>query len=234
MAKRGKKYKTAAAQVEEGKLYEPQQGVALAQATSYSKFDGTIEVHMRLGVDPKQADQQVRDSVLLPHGLGRKVRVVAFVEGESARKAQDAGADFVADEALMAKIRDGWLDFDAAVATPEMMGKVGRLGKVLGPRGLMPNPKAGTVVPGDDLARVIRELKAGRVEFRIDKTGNLHVPIGKASFEPQKLYENFTALMDAVRRARPSSAKGVFLRTVTVTSTMGPGVRVDPNAALEV
>ncbi|MGH2605660.1 MAG: 50S ribosomal protein L1 [Anaerolineales bacterium] len=233
MAKRGKKYKTAAAKIEEGKLYEPQQGVALAQATSYSQFDGTIEVHMRLGVDPKQADQQVRDSVLLPHGLGRKVRVVAFVEGEMARKAQEAGADFVADDALIAKIRDGWLDFDAAVATPEMMGKVGRLGKVLGPRGLMPNPKAGTVVPGDDLPRVIGELKAGRVEFRIDKTGNLHVPIGKASFEPQKLYENFTALMDAVRRARPASAKGVFLRTVTVTSTMGPGVRVDANTALE-
>jgi len=233
MAKRGKKYKAAAAKVEEGKLYEPEQGVALAQATSYSQFDGTIEVHMRVGVDPKQADQQVRDSVLLPHGLGRKVRVVAFVEGEMARKAQEAGADFVADEALMAKIRDGWLEFDAAVATPEMMGKVGRLGKVLGPRGLMPNPKAGTVVPGDDLPRVIGELKAGRVEFRIDKTGNLHVPIGKASFEPQKLYENFTALMDAVRRARPASAKGVFLRTVTVTSTMGPGVRVDPNTVLE-
>lgn len=233
MAKRGKKYKGAAAKIEEGKLYEPQPGVALAQATSYSQFDGTIEVHMRLGVDPKQADQQVRDSVLLPHGLGRKVRVVAFVEGEMARKAQEAGADFVADEALMAKIRDGWLEFDAAVATPEMMGKVGRLGKVLGPRGLMPNPKAGTVVPGDDLPRVIGELKAGRVEFRIDKTGNLHVPIGKASFEPQKLYENFTALMDAVRRARPASAKGVFLRTVTVTSTMGPGVRVDPNTVLE-
>lgn len=233
MAKRGKKYKAAAAKVEEGKLYEPQQGVALAQATSYSQFDGTVEVHMRLGIDPKQADQQVRDTVLLPHGLGRKVRVVAFVEGEMARKAQEAGADFVADEALMTKIRDGWLDFDAAVATPEMMGKVGRLGKVLGPRGLMPNPKAGTVVAGDDLPRVIRELKAGRVEFRIDKTGNLHVPIGKASFEPQKLYENFTALMDAVRRARPASAKGVFLRTVTVTSTMGPGVRVDPNTDLE-
>jgi large subunit ribosomal protein L1 len=233
MAKRGKKYKAAAAKVEEGKLYEPEQGVALAQATSYSQFDGTIEVHMRVGVDPKQADQQVRDSVLLPHGLGRKVRVVAFVEGEMARKAQEAGADFVADEALMAKIRDGWLEFDAAVATPEMMGKVGRLGKILGPRGLMPNPKAGTVVPGDDLPRVIGELKAGRVEFRIDKTGNLHVPIGKASFEPQKLYENFTALMDAVRRARPASAKGVFLRTVTVTSTMGPGVRVDPNTVLE-
>ncbi|MEX0787187.1 MAG: 50S ribosomal protein L1 [Anaerolineales bacterium] len=233
MAKRGKKYNAAAAKVEPGKLYEPQAGVALAKETSYSQFDGTIEVHVRLGVDPKQADQQVRDSVLLPHGLGRKVRVVAFVEGEAVRKALDAGADFVADDELQAKIRDGWLDFDAAVATPDMMGKVGRLGKVLGPRGLMPNPKAGTVVPADDLPRVIRELKAGRVEFRVDKSGNLHVPIGKASFEAQNLYENFAALMEAVRRTRPAGAKGIFMRTVTLTSTMGPGVRVDPNTLME-
>jgi large subunit ribosomal protein L1 len=234
MTKRGKKYKTAAARVQLGKLYEPQEAVSLAKETSYSQFDGTIEVHIRLGVDPKHAEQQVRDSVLLPHGLGRKVRVVAFVEGEAARKAQEAGADFVADDELMAKIRDGWLEFDAAVATPEMMGKVGRLGKVLGPRGLMPNPKAGTVAPADDLGRVIRELKAGRVEFRLDKTANLHVPIGKASFEAQKLYENFETLMEAVRRSKPASSKGVFLRSVTVTSTMGPGVRVDPNAGVAV
>jgi len=233
MATHGKKYNAAAAKVEAGKLYEPQAAVTLAKETSYSQFDGTIEVHVRLGVDPKQADQQVRDSVLLPHGLGRKVRVVAFVEGEAVRKALDAGADFVADDELQAKIRDGWLDFDAAVATPDMMGKVGRLGKVLGPRGLMPNPKAGTVVPADDLPRVIRELKAGRVEFRVDKSGNLHVPIGKASFEAQNLYENFAALMEAVRRTRPAGAKGIFMRTVTVTSTMGPGVRVDPNSLME-
>jgi large subunit ribosomal protein L1 len=233
MAAHGKKYNAAAAKVEVGKLYEPQAAVTLAKETSYSQFDGTIEVHVRLGVDPKQADQQVRDSVLLPHGLGRKVRVVAFVEGEAVRKALDAGADFVADDELQAKIRDGWLDFDAAVATPDMMGKVGRLGKVLGPRGLMPNPKAGTVVPADDLPRVIRELKAGRVEFRVDKSGNLHVPIGKASFEAQNLYENFAALMEAVRRTRPAGAKGIFMRTVTVTSTMGPGVRVDPNSLME-
>jgi large subunit ribosomal protein L1 len=233
MATHGKKYNAAAAKVEVGKLYEPQAAVTLAKETSYSQFDGTIEVHVRLGVDPKQADQQVRDSVLLPHGLGRKVRVVAFVEGEAVRKALDAGADFVADDELQAKIRDGWLDFDAAVATPDMMGKVGRLGKVLGPRGLMPNPKAGTVVPADDLPRVIRELKAGRVEFRVDKSGNLHVPIGKASFEAQNLYENFAALMEAVRRTRPAGAKGIFMRTVTVTSTMGPGVRVDPNSLME-
>jgi large subunit ribosomal protein L1 len=233
MATHGKKYTAAAAKVEAGKLYEPQAAVALAKETSYSQFDGTIEVHVRLGVDPKQADQQVRDSVLLPHGLGRKVRVVAFVEGEAVRKALDAGADFVADDELQAKIRDGWLDFDAAVATPDMMGKVGRLGKVLGPRGLMPNPKAGTVVPADDLPRVIRELKAGRVEFRVDKSGNLHVPIGKASFEAKNLYENFAALMEAVRRTRPAGAKGIFMRTVTVTSTMGPGVRVDPNTLTE-
>jgi large subunit ribosomal protein L1 len=233
MAAHGKKYNAAAAKVEVGKLYEPQAAVTLAKETSYSQFDGSIEVHVRLGVDPKQADQQVRDSVLLPHGLGRKVRVVAFVEGEAVRKALDAGADFVADDELQAKIRDGWLDFDAAVATPDMMGKVGRLGKVLGPRGLMPNPKAGTVVPADDLPRVIRELKAGRVEFRVDKSGNLHVPIGKASFEAQNLYENFAALMEAVRRTRPAGAKGIFMRTVTVTSTMGPGVRVDPNSLME-
>ena len=233
MATHGKRYNAAAAKVEAGKLYEPQAAVTLAKETSYSQFDGTIEVHVRLGVDPKQADQQVRDSVLLPHGLGRKVRVVAFVEGEAVRKALDAGADFVADDELQAKIRDGWLEFDAAVATPDMMGKVGRLGKVLGPRGLMPNPKAGTVVPADDLPRVIRELKAGRVEFRVDKSGNLHVPIGKASFEAQNLYENFAALMEAVRRTRPAGAKGIFMRTVTVTSTMCPGVRVDPNSLME-
>jgi large subunit ribosomal protein L1 len=234
MAKRGKKYMQAAARIEEGKLYQPEEAVTLAKETSTSTFDGTIEVHIRLGVDPKQADQQVRDSVLLPHGLGRKLRVLAFAEGDAARIAREAGADYVGDEETAAKIRDGWLEFDATVATPDMMGKVGRLGKVLGPRGLMPNPKAGTVVPADDLPRVIKELKAGRVEFRIDKTANLHVPIGKASFEAQKLYENFTALMDAVRRSRPASAKGIYLRSVTVTSTMGPGVRVDANEAVPV
>jgi large subunit ribosomal protein L1 len=168
--------------------------------------------------------------VLLPHGRGKTVRVVAFAEAEGARAAQQAGADFIADDELMGRIRDGWVDFDAAVATPEMMGKVGRLGKILGPRGLMPNPKAGTVVPAEDLPRVIHELKAGRVEFRVDKTGNLHVPIGKVSFPVEQLYENMAALVEVVKKAKPASAKGAFIRKVTVAATMGPGVRVDLSA----
>ena len=232
MPKRGKKYREALAKIDRDRLYEPMEALALARETSYTNFDGTIEVHIRLGVDPRKADQLVRDTVKLPHGLGKTVRVLVFAEGDAARAATEAGADYIADDELIAKIQKGWLDFDAAVATPNMMGKVGRLGRVLGPRGLMPNPKAGTVVPEEDLPRVIQELKAGRVEFRVDRTGNLHVPIGKASFETEKLYENMAALIDAVRRARPPSAKGTFMRKITVASTMGPGVRVDPNAAL--
>ncbi len=203
----------------------------LVRDIAYAKFDETVEVHIRLGVDPRHADQQVRETVILPHGTGKAVRVLAFAEGEAARIAEQAGADFVSDEEVMRKIQNGWTDFDAAVATPDMMGKVGRLGKILGPRGLMPNPKAGTVVPEDDLPRVISELKAGRVEFRVDKTANLHVPIGKVSFEPNQLYENLEALMDVVKRARPASAKGTYIRKVTVASTMGPGVKIDPNLA---
>jgi len=233
MPKHGKKYREAAAKVEQDKLYDPQEALRLAQATSYSKFDGTIEVHIRLGVDPRHAEQQVRDTVLLPNGLGRSIRVLAFAEGEAARLATESGADIIGDDEVINRIKDGWVEFDATVSTPEMMGKIGRsgLGKVLGPRGLMPNPKAGTVVPGEDLPRVIKELKAGRVEFRVDRTANLHVPIGKASFEADKLYENFTALMEAVKKARPASAKGTFVRKVTVASTMGPGIKIDPNAA---
>jgi large subunit ribosomal protein L1 len=184
-------------------------------------------------VDPRHAEQQVRDTVQLPHGLGKSVRVIAFTEGEGARVAQEAGADIIGDDAVITKIKDGWIEFDAAVATPEMMGKIGKsgLGKVLGPRGLMPNPKAGTVVPAGDLPRVIKELKAGRVEFRVDKTANLHVPIGKASFPAQNLTENFTALMEAVKKAKPPASKGTYLRKITVTSTMGPGIKIDPNIA---
>ena len=196
-----------------------------------SKFDSTIEVHIRMGVDPRHAEQQVRETVQLPHGLGKKVRVLVFAEGDEARAAQKAGADYIADDETITKIQGGWTDFDATVATPQMMGKVGRLGKILGPRGLMPNPKTGTVVPGVDLPRVIDELKAGRVEFRIDRTANLHVPIGKASFETDKLYENFAALMEVVRRARPASAKGIYIRRITLASTMGPGIKVDALAA---
>ncbi|MCJ7678957.1 MAG: 50S ribosomal protein L1 [Anaerolineales bacterium] len=233
MAKHGKKYRQAVAQVEIDKLYEPLQALTLARETSYTKFDGTIEVHIRLGVDPRHAEQQVRDTVQLPNGLGKAVRVIAFTEGEGTRVAQEAGADIIGDDAMILKIKDGWLEFDAAVATPEMMGKIGKsgLGKVLGPRGLMPNPKAGTVVPAVDLPRVIKELKAGRVEFRVDKTANLHVPIGKASFSADNLTENFTALMDAVKKARPPAAKGTYIRKITVTSTMGPGIKIDPNIA---
>jgi len=231
MAKHGKKYREAVGKVEIDRLYEPLQALTLARETSYTKFDGTIEVHIRLGVDPRHAEQQVRDTVKLPNGLGKKVRVIAFAEGEAAHVAQEAGADIIGDDAVINKIKEGWIEFDAAVATPDMMGKIGKsgLGKVLGPRGLMPNPKAGTVVAAADLPRVIKELKGGRVEFRVDKTANLHVPIGKASFSADHLTENFTALMEAVKKAKPPAAKGTYLRKITVTSTMGPGIKIDPN-----
>jgi len=184
---------------------------------------------MRLGVDPRQADQQVRDVVVLPHGLGKTVRVLVFAQGEGASLAREAGADIVADDdETIHKIQGGWTDFDVAIATPDMMGKVGRLGRILGPRGLMPNPKAGTVVPADDIARVVEESKAGRVEFRIDKTANLHVAIGKVSFDQKELYENMAALLDAIKKARPPSSKGTFMKRVVLTTTMGPGIKVDP------
>ncbi len=234
MPKHGKKYRQALEKIDRTKKYEPMEALKLAQETSFSKFDGTIEVHIRLGVDPRHADQQVRDTVMLPHGLGRTIRVLVFAEGDAAREAQKEGADYIVDDEIIKQIQNGWFEFDATVSTPKMMSTVGRLGKILGPRGLMPNPKAGTVVPEDDLPRVIKELKAGRVEFRTDKTANLHVPIGKASFETQKLFENFSALIDSVRRSKPPASKGAFFQTITVTSTMGPGIRVDPSAAIAV
>jgi large subunit ribosomal protein L1 len=233
MAKHGKKYRKAAEKIDGDKLYEPEEALRLVQETSYTKFDGTVELHMRLGIDARHAEQQVRDTVLLPNGLGKKVRVLAFAEGDAARMAKEAGADIIGDDETINNIKGGWLEFDAAVSTPNMMGKIGKsgLGRILGPRGLMPNPKAGTVVREEDLPRAINELKAGRVEFRVDKGGGLHVPIGKASFETAKLYENMAALMEAIRRARPAAAKGTYIRKITLTSTMGPGVKVDPNAA---
>ena len=231
MATRGKKYIQAAEKIDPDKIYAPLEALALVRVTSYTKFDGTVEVHLRLGVDPRQAEQQVRDTVMLPHGLGKTVRVIAFAEGDTARAAAEAGADIIGDDETINRIKDGWVEFDAAVATQDMMGKIGRLGKVLGPRGLMPNPKAGTVVQAGDLPRVVRELKSGRVEFRVDRSGNLHVPIGKASFEAQKLYENMAVVMESVKRARPASAKGTYIRKITVTSTMGPGIKLDVNAA---
>lgn len=232
MAKHGKQYLVAAAKVNQDQAYTPSEAIALVKDTAFTKFDSTVEVHMRLGVDPRQADQQVRDVVVLPHGLGKTVRVLVFAQGEGATLAREAGADVVADDdETIARIQGGWTDFDVAIATPDMMGKVGRLGRILGPRGLMPNPKAGTVVPATDIPRVIEESKAGRVEFRLDKTANLHVPIGKVSFEQVKLYENLAALMEAVKKARPSAAKGSFIKRVTVTSTMGPGIHIDPMQA---
>jgi large subunit ribosomal protein L1 len=229
MPKHGKRYMTAAAKVDRTISYTPAEALDLAKETSNTNFDATVEVHIRLGVDPRHADQQVRDVVVLPHGLGKTVRVLVFAQGEGAANAREAGADFVADDdEALAKIQGGWTDFDVAVATPDMMGKVGRLGRILGPRGLMPNPKAGTVVPPEDIGRVVNESKAGRVEFRIDKTSNLHVPIGKVSFEKKNLYENMAALMEAIKKARPAAAKGQYIRRVTVATTMGPGIKVDP------
>ncbi|MCS7087932.1 MAG: 50S ribosomal protein L1 [Thermoflexales bacterium] len=233
MAKVGKKYAAASAKVDRTRLYSLPEAVALVKDTSYTKFDATVECHIRLGVDPRQADQQVRGVVVLPHGLGKKVRVLVFAQGDGARIAQEAGADIVADtDEWIKKIQDGFLDFDVAIATPDMMGKVGRLGKVLGPRGLMPNPKAGTVVPPDDIPRVIKEARAGRVEFRLDKSGNLHAPVGKVSFSTQALQENLKAFLEAVVKAKPAAAKGTYLKRVTIASTMGPGIKVDPATVL--
>jgi len=232
MAKHGKKYLAAAAKIDRDHNYTPSEAMSLARETSTANFDATVEVHVRLGVDPRHADQQVRDVVVLPHGLGKTVRVLVFAQGEGATLARDAGADEVADDdETLNKIQAGWTDFDVAIATPDMMGKVGRLGRILGPRGLMPNPKAGTVVPAEDIPRVVEEAKAGRVEFRVDKTANLHVPIGKVSFESKKLYENMAALMEAIKKTRPASTKGTFIRRVSITTTMGPGIKIDPMQA---
>jgi len=234
MTKHGKKYTAALAKVDIDKVYTAHEAVALAKETSFTKFDSTIEVHMRTTLDSRQADQQLRDVVVLPHGLGKKVRVLVFATGEGAVAARAAGADLVADDdETMKKIEGGFLDFDVAIATPDAMGKVGRLGRVLGPRGLMPNPKAGTVVPASDMERAINEAKAGRVEFRLDKTNNIHVSIGKASFEVNQLVENYAALVDAINKSRPSGAKGNFVKRITITSTMGPGVKADPNEHIE-
>ncbi|HKG53817.1 MAG TPA: 50S ribosomal protein L1 [Anaerolineales bacterium] len=229
MAKHGKKYIAALAKVDLDKEYAARDAVALAKETSTTKFDSTVEVHLRTALDPRQADQQVRDVVVLPHGLGKTVRVLVFAQGEGAAAARAAGADLVADDdETMKKIEGGMLDFDVAIATPDAMGKVGRLGRVLGPRGLMPNPKAGTVVSADNLARAIKEAKAGRVEFRLDKTANIHVSVGKVSFNADQLYDNFAALMDAVHKARPAGAKGEYIKRITLTTTMGPGIKVHP------
>jgi large subunit ribosomal protein L1 len=232
MPKRGKKYQEAAAQVDRSKLYTPQEAIELLKKINYTGFDATVEVHMRLGVDPRHADQQVRGVVLFPHGLGKTVRVLVFAQGEEARTAADAGADYIADDdEWIKKIQDGWTDFDVALAVPDMMGKVGRLGRVLGPRGLMPSPKAGTIARAEDLPRLVQEAKAGRVDFRVDKTSNIHVPIGKVSFDAEKLLENMAAFMDVVKKARPTGAKGTYIRKIAIADTMSPGIKIDPTSA---
>jgi large subunit ribosomal protein L1 len=227
----GKKYLEVAKLVERNKEYSPEEAVAIAKKTAYGKFNQTIEAHFKTGLDVKQADQQVRGVVLLPHGTGKTVRILVFAEGDGARLAQEAGADFVGADDLIKQIEGGWTDFDVAIATPQMMGKVGRLGKVLGPRGLMPSPKAGTIVPPDQLPQLIKETRLGRVEFKTDKTGGIHSIIGKSSFSEQQLLENFAALMDALIKAKPAGAKGTYLKKISLAATMGPGVRVDVNAA---
>ena len=233
MPSRGRKYIQAAEKIDRNVNYSPEDAIALTRelAQQTAKFDATIELHIHTGLDPRKADQQVRASVVLPQGLGKTVRVLVFAEGEDARLAEESGADYIADDEMIAKIQDGWTEFDITIAVPSMMGKVGRLGRILGPRGLMPSPKSGTVAPGDQLPRLIKEAKAGRVEFRLDKSANLHVPLGTASFSDEALLENMSAVMEAIRRARPPAAKGAYLRRITLTSTMGPGVRVDSFAA---
>lgn len=233
MSKRGKKYQEAFKLVDRDATYSPEEAVELVKKTSYAKFDATIEAHLRMGVDPRKADQQIRATVQLPNGTGRDVRVLVFAEGEDQKMALDAGADYAGTDELVEKIQGGWFDFDVSVATPNVMSKVGRLGKLLGPRGLMPSPKAGTVVPGSDIERVVKELKAGRVEFRLDRTSNIHVPIGRASFSEEQLTQNFAALMEAIMHAKPSTSKGAYIRKLTLCATMGPGVKVDPAQAAQ-
>ncbi|HHV97324.1 MAG TPA: 50S ribosomal protein L1 [Clostridiaceae bacterium] len=223
--KRGKRYLEAAKLVDRQKLYSPREAIELVQKTSTAKFDETVEAHFRLGVDSRHADQQVRGAVVLPHGTGKQVRVLVFAKGDKAREAEEAGADYVGAEELVARIQnENWFEFDAVVATPDMMSVVGRIGRILGPRGLMPNPKAGTVTM--DVARAVRELKAGKIEYRLDKTNIIHCPIGKVSFGTEKLLENFNTLLDAIIRAKPAAAKGQYLKSVVITSTMGPGIKV--------
>ena len=223
--KMGKKYNESAALVEKAKLYDPAEAVALACQTAKAKFDETIELHIRLGVDSRHADQQVRGAIVLPNGTGKTVRTLVFARGDKAKAAEEAGSDFVGAEDLVAKIQGGWFDFDVVIASPDMMAVIGRLGKVLGPKGLMPNPKAGTVTP--DVARAVKEAKAGKIEYRLDKTNIIHCPIGKASFGVEKITENFNALVAAVIKAKPAAAKGQYIKSCVIASTMGPGIKVN-------
>jgi len=227
MARRGKNYQEAAKLLDRAKEYAPQEAVELAKKMTHAKFDETVELHLRMGVDPRNASQQVRGVTLLPHGLGKQVRVLVFAQGEAERIAKTAGADFAGGDELVSKIEEGWLEFDTAMATPDMMGKVGKLGRVLGRKGLMPNPKSGTVVAANDLPKAIEDARKGRVEFKLDRTAIIHVPLGKTSFEDDKLMSNLTAIIEAVVKAKPSGAKGQYVKTASLTTTMGPGIKLD-------
>ena len=233
MVKRGKNYLKADKLLDHTEGYHPQEAIELAKKAAHTRFDETVELHLRMGLDPRNATQQVRGVTLLPHGLGKAVRVLVFAQGEAERIAGTAGADYVGSDDLVKKIEDGWLDFDTAIATPEMMGKVGKLGKILGRKGLMPNPKSGTVVAADDLPKVIEDARKGRVEFKLDRTAIIHVPLGKISFESDKLLENLTALVEAVVKSKPSGAKGQYVRSATLSTTMGPGIKLDLKPTLD-
>ena len=232
MVRRSKNYQEAAKVLDRTKAYEPREAIELAKKVAHVRFDEAVELHLRMGVDPRNASQQVRDVAILPHGLGKKVRVIVFAQGEAERIATTAGADFVGGDDLIKKIEDGWLDFDTAIATPDLMGKVGKLGKILGKKGLMPNPKSGTVVAAADLPRVIDDARKGRVEFRLDRTAIIHVPVGKVSFDSDKLMDNLTAVVEAVVKARPSGVKGQYVRTAFLNTTMGPGIKLDLKSTL--
>lgn len=233
MSQSGKKYQESVKLVDREKAYQPQEALELAKKAAYTKFDETVELHLRMGVDPRHADQQVRGVAVLPNGLGRTVRVLVLTQGEGIRIAEDAGADYVGGDEFIKKIEEGWLEFDVAIATPDMMSRVGRLGRILGRKGLMPNPRAGTVVPPQDLPRVINDSRQGRVEFRLDRTAIIHVPVGKVSFEDDKLLQNVASLVQAVVRAKPSGAKGQYIRSVYLTTTMGPGIKLDLQPVLD-
>ena len=230
MAKKGKKYVEAAKLIDRSKAYAASEAIELVKKTNFAKFDASVEVAFRLGVDPKKADQNIRGAVVLPHGTGKVQRVLVFAKGEKAKEAEAAGADYVGDAEYITKIQQGWFDFDVIVATPDMMGEVGKLGRVLGPKGLMPNPKTGTVT--FDVTKAVNEIKAGKVEYRVDKAGNIHVPIGKISFENQALLENLVTIYDQMIKVKPSAAKGQYMKNISITSTMSPGVRVDANTVV--
>jgi len=232
MSKKGKKYEDSRKQIDREKKYEPEEALRMVQNMSKRSFDETVELAVRLGVNPKHADQQVRGSVVLPHGTGKTLRVIVFAKGDKMKEAEEAGADHFGADDLVAKVQEGWLDFDVAVATPDMMGSVGKLGKLLGPRGLMPNPKSGTVT--FEIEKAISDIKAGKVEYRTDKAGNVHVPIGKVSFSHDKLTDNFNTVMEALIKARPTSARGQYIKTVTVSSTMSPGIRTTPGSEAKI